>query len=1074
MKNNILKKLTGKYKINQTMGSLDPYLSVGSSLNSNNTPALTTKMSVPLLEGTKGQYAIPSGAGLRLVNQNRFSKNEDYAAGGLEAYLNKNINNSDASFESTIGAGIGGGSINGQPNTGVYGNADLSLYQNSFDKNTQFGIKGSYGTENAPNAGGYLGVTAKRNGLTKRGLFRGLGIEGNMGYNFKTKMPTAGLTFNLEDGGIRQYEDGGKSGMDLSLKKTNSYNCGPGVTQCGDTESPLTLQSDLGFNYNTGTGTTSAELGAGLQASLGRGDTRSGAPIIAGGLRGNAGIQGLTGDNPTFGTNLNAYGQVGFKRKNLNGAHDWSRGRAGFEAGAYGNYDVMNKNLKDVGLYGSYGALRGNVGYDMQNKGIKAGIGLNFEDGGMREYNEGGFSMSKAGSFLMKGVKAIPRVAGFLGKGAKSLTLPSLVLGAGDLGKGSTVYDENGVNKYTGETQGGNLFGSNATPPPQFNSTQLADATNYFKGAVAPKVTMEEGGLSRMKQMYDEGGVNLPGGTMTPIEGTDAVEFTGASHDDGGIQVDSQTEVEGGETMDKVVMSKGGPKDYFFSDHLKTGGMSYAQQHKNILQNGGGQGEINMLAKMQEKAANRDPKQVAKLGGVVKYEQGGVLGETFDEYVERMQAERRDNQIVGEDQFNENMRRLQRKEDRRPPIVEQKRRKLRNLQLFVDQGRELTPEQQEEYNILSNDRNLNDGPLSIKTIEMQQIPNEMPEQELAQSTDINEGIPKFIPAGPGRMDYIKNPNYFEPAEPSALNDAGVVGMSQEEVDLAKGIDNTYDAYLARTQMSGEIPEGGILSEKKYNRQQRKIARKINRQLNPGMPLEAKIGAAAQFLPAIGAMFTKQKDLEEFKYNSGFENPIIAERVKGQVYDAPNQNEARARLASSYTGQQRFLDTSGAGAAGLSNRQALFAKKLAAEGTLGAQESKDEITAENLTKKSKEQADARNAQNALAASTTNAQMAQREADRFAAVQNANVSLRNAQQNEKVTNRMNILNNFSQGIAGVMGDSMQYKADERVAKAQGLYGIYERDRLKSLYSGKINPATGNAYTDQDIALMASGLK
>ena len=79
------------------------------------------------------------------------------------------------------------------------------------------------------------------------------------------------------------------------------------------------------------------------------------------------------------------------------------------------------------------------------------------------------------------------------------------------------------------------------------------------------------------------------------------------------------------ETMDKVVMNKGGAKDYFFSDHLKKGGMSYAQQHKNILQNGGGQTEVNMLAKMQEKAANRDPKQVAKLGGVMKYEQGGVF-----------------------------------------------------------------------------------------------------------------------------------------------------------------------------------------------------------------------------------------------------------------------------------------------------------------------------------------------------------------------------------------------------------------------------------------------------------------
>ena len=69
-------------------------------------------------------------------------------------------------------------------------------------------------------------------------------------------------------------------------------------------------------------------------------------------------------------------------------------------------------------------------------------------------------------------------------------------------------------------------------------------------------------------------------------------------------------------------------------------------------------------------------------------------------------------------------------------------------------------------------------------------------------------------------------------------------------------------------------------------------------------------------------------------------------------------------------------------------------------------------------------------------------------------------------------MAILNNFSQGIAGVMGDTMQYKADERVAKAQGLYGIYERDRLTTALAGQINPATGNPYTQQEIALKASG--
>ena len=193
------------------------------------------------------------------------------------------------------------------------------------------------------------------------------------------------------------------------------------------------------------------------------------------------------------------------------------------------------------------------------------------------------------------------------------------------------------------------IYMGNIDPMSQQNVNTV---NQQLSAAMAPKLQM--------------GGVQpLPGGVMAPIPGSDAVEFIGQSHDDGGIMVDENTEVEGGETMDQVVMNKGGARDYFFSDHLKKGGMSYAQQHKNILQNGGGQQEVNMLAKMQEKAANRNPKQVAKLGGVMKYEQGGILGETFDEYVERMQAERRENEIVNEDQFNKNIAKLQKREDRR-------------------------------------------------------------------------------------------------------------------------------------------------------------------------------------------------------------------------------------------------------------------------------------------------------------------------------------------------------------------------------------------------------------------------
>ena len=227
-----------------------------------------------------------------------------------------------------------------------------------------------------------------------------------------------------------------------------------------------------------------------------------------------------------------------------------------------------------------------------------------------------------------------------------------------------------------------------------------------------------------------------------------------------------------------------------------------------------------------------------------------------------------------------------------------------------------------------------------------------------------------------------------------------------------------------------------------------------------------MGAGAQAIPAITAMLTKQKDPEEFKYEPGFTSPLVAGRVKGLKYEAPNQNEARARLASSYTGEQRFLDTSGAGSSAFANRQALFAKKLQAEGTLGAQESKDEITAENLTKKSQELANARNVQNELTAATTNAQMIQKEADRKSAIDTANVQLRNMRENEKVLNRMSIASNLATGVAGVMGDTMGYKADERVAKATGTYGIYERDRVKTALTGKINPKTQKVYTEEEI--------
>lgn len=132
----------------------------------------------------------------------------------------------------------------------------------------------------------------------------------------------------------------------------------------------------------------------------------------------------------------------------------------------------------------------------------------------------------------------------------------------------------------------------------------------------------------------------LPGGVMQQIPGSDAVEFKGQTHKQGGILMDPETEVEDGETMDKVTMKDGENKDYFFSSYLKKNGQSYADMHKEILSRGGSQKDINYLAAMQEKAAKRNPNKIAKLGGIAMYAEGGAKDDVSKKEKKAFQKER--------------------------------------------------------------------------------------------------------------------------------------------------------------------------------------------------------------------------------------------------------------------------------------------------------------------------------------------------------------------------------------------------------------------------------------------------
>ena len=116
---------------------------------------------------------------------------------------------------------------------------------------------------------------------------------------------------------------------------------------------------------------------------------------------------------------------------------------------------------------------------------------------------------------------------------------------------------------------------------------------------------------------YRHGGTKqLDGGVAKSLPGG-ATEFIGKKHEQGGIKLDPMTEVEGGETMDKVQGS-----DYFFSSYLKLGGKSFAQRHKDILKKGGSQQDIERLAAIQEKAAGRDKYDLG--GERKKFENGGT------------------------------------------------------------------------------------------------------------------------------------------------------------------------------------------------------------------------------------------------------------------------------------------------------------------------------------------------------------------------------------------------------------------------------------------------------------------
>jgi hypothetical protein len=218
--------------------------------------------------------------------------------------------------------------------------------------------------------------------------------------------------------------------------------------------------------------------------------------------------------------------------------------------------------------------------------------------------------------------------------------------------------------------------------------------------------------------------------------------------------------------------------------------------------------------------------------------------------------------------------------------------------------------------------------------------------------------------------------------------------------------------------------------------EKKALRRVGRDV-PGLAIGA--GAAQLIAPAY-AFFKKDRVAEQMGAPG---------RVKAPALDRVSFNAERAANAAQGRAISRSIDTSGAGPAGIIAKMSTYRQKQQGDIQIAAQEARMNTAIANQEAQMEQQANIRNVANALQVEQMNAQ------------------LRENQLAADESRKLGAIDAFTERAAGLAGDVMSYKATERLARATGDMGIYERDRLRNFLKNQINPRTGQPYTNSDIA-------
>jgi hypothetical protein len=418
----------------------------------------------------------------------------------------------------------------------------------------------------------------------------------------------------------------------------------------------------------------------------------------------------------------------------------------------------------------------------------------------------------------------------------------------------------------------------------------------------------------RKTKRFQTGGMLLPGGEMEPIPGSDAVEFNGQTHDQGGIMMDNVTEVEDGETMDQVTMSKGGKKkDYFFSSYLKKGGRSYADMHKNILAMGGGQEDIDYLAKMQETAAGRNPNNVK-----TEYQEGGP----------KNSQEGNKYQVASDAIYGSIDDEMGTVPDYQPGYT------VDGVQMYTGKG-------DEDFQTKLQDEEYRDAWMKNVDPEVLKAANIESFDDMGDPNNVTAYQKAWNDANPNNKVVVDGKFGEQTFRTAKVNPA-------EEEEIIEETTDTEENTTTDTEVSEE-------KKKDYS--------------------GALLGLGSM-IPAVMAFNDKPDYMESPDLQAP--GIVKAEKVAKQHLDRVDFNDQIARNSADAGAMNKFIETSGGGPASMANKMALYAKKQQGDREIKAQEARANTAIANEEANMDSARKVRNANAALDASKFNVQSQEKAA------------------------------------------------------------------------------------------------